>query len=99
MPACAGATRMPACAGATRLFESAPGSSAQEASMLIGTDIPTRGPFAVPDVMARIAQEAEALGFGYLTLSDHVLIPRKIAAPYPYTETGAFPLLDTNELQ
>ncbi len=67
--------------------------------MLIGTDIPTRGPFAVPDVMARIAQEAEALGFGYLTLSDHVLIPRKIAAPYPYTETGAFPLLDTNELQ
>ena len=67
--------------------------------MLIGTDIPTRGPFAVPDVMARIAKEAEALGFGYLTLSDHVLIPRKIAAPYPYTETGAFPLLDTNDLQ
>ena len=67
--------------------------------MLIGTDIPTRGPFATPDIMARIAREAEALGFGYLTLSDHVLIPRKIAAPYPYTETGAFPLLDTNDLQ
>jgi probable F420-dependent oxidoreductase len=67
--------------------------------MLIGTDIPTRGPFATPDTMARIAVEAEALGFGYLTLSDHVLIPRKIDAPYPYSETGAFPLLDTNELQ
>jgi probable F420-dependent oxidoreductase len=67
--------------------------------MLIGTDSPTRGPFATPDTMARIAVEAEALGFGYLTLSDHVLIPRKIEAPYPYSETGAFPLLDTNELQ
>ena len=67
--------------------------------MLIGTDIPTRGPWATPDVMARIATEAEALGFGYLTLSDHVLIPRTIEAPYPYSETGAFPLLDNNDLQ
>ena len=67
--------------------------------MLIGTDIPTRGPWATPDVMARIAIEAEALGFGYLTLSDHVLIPRNIDAPYPYSETGAFPLLDNNDLQ
>jgi probable F420-dependent oxidoreductase len=67
--------------------------------MLIGTDIPTRGPWATPDVMARIAKEAEALGFGYLTLSDHVLIPRDIQAPYPYSETGAFPLLQNNALQ
>jgi|SRR5581483_4325857 len=67
--------------------------------MLIGTDIPTRGPWAKPDVMARLAVEAEALGFGYLTLSDHVLIPRTIAAPYPYTDTGAFPLLENNDLQ
>ena len=67
--------------------------------MLIGTDIPTRGPWATPDVMARIAREAEALGFGYLTLSDHVLIPRSIKAPYPYSETGAFPLAQNNDLQ
>jgi probable F420-dependent oxidoreductase len=67
--------------------------------MLIGTDIPTRGPWATPDVMGRIAREAEALGFGYLTLSDHVLIPRAIRAPYPYSETGAFPLLQNNALQ
>ena len=67
--------------------------------MLIGTDIPTRGPWATPDVMARIAKEAEALGFGYLTLSDHVLIPRDIKAPYPYSDTGAFPLLENNALQ
>jgi len=49
--------------------------------------------------MARIAIEAEALGFGYLTLSDHVLIPRDIRAPYPYSETGAFPLLQNDDLQ
>jgi probable F420-dependent oxidoreductase len=67
--------------------------------MLIGTDIPTRGPWATPDVMARIAKEAEALGFGYLTLSDHVVIPRDIRAPYPYSDTGAFPLLENNALQ
>ncbi len=67
--------------------------------MLIGTEIPTRGPWATPDVMARIAREADALGFGYVTLSDHVLIPRDIKAPYPYSDTGAFPLLQDNGLQ
>ena len=67
--------------------------------MLIGTDIPTRGAFATPEAMACIAKAADALGYGYLTLSDHVLIPRRIEAPYPYSETGAFPLLQTNDLQ
>jgi probable F420-dependent oxidoreductase len=67
--------------------------------MLIGTDIPTRGPWATPDAMAQIAKAADALGYGYLTLSDHVVIPRRIAAPYPYSETGAFPLLQNNDLQ
>ena len=59
--------------------------------MLIGTDIPTRGPWATPAVMARIAKEAEALGFDYVTVSDHVMIPTSIASRYPYSDSGEFP--------
>jgi probable F420-dependent oxidoreductase len=57
----------------------------------IGFNVPTSGILATPDTMARIAIEGEALGYGYLTLSDHVVIPKDIHARYPYSETGEFP--------
>jgi probable F420-dependent oxidoreductase len=59
--------------------------------MQIGFDLPTRGTIATPETIARIAIEGEAMGFDYLTLSDHVVIPRDIEAHYPYSETGEFP--------
>jgi probable F420-dependent oxidoreductase len=31
------------------------------------------------------------MGFDYLTLSDHIVIPRDIEARYPYSATGEFP--------
>jgi probable F420-dependent oxidoreductase len=61
--------------------------------MLIGFDLPTRGPFASAENMARFALEGEAMGYDYLTLSDHIVIPSDIQARYPYSETGEFPLL------
>lgn len=59
--------------------------------MQIGCSVPTSGPLTDPDSIARIATEAEALGFDYLTLSDHLIIPRDINSRYPYSETGEFP--------
>ncbi|MGE5202503.1 MAG: LLM class F420-dependent oxidoreductase [Acidobacteriota bacterium] len=61
--------------------------------MWIGFDTPTRGPLATPENIARIAVEGEAMGYDYLTLSDHVVIPRDIHARYPYSDTGEFPTM------
>ena len=59
--------------------------------MQFGFNAPTAGPLAVPEVLARIVTEGEAMGFHYATVSDHVIIPKSIHARYPYTESGEFP--------
>lgn len=59
--------------------------------MQIGCSAPTSGPLIEPDSLLRIATEAEMLGFDYVTVSDHVMIPTSIASRYPYSESGEFP--------
>ena len=59
--------------------------------MFLGFDLPTRGALASPETITRLAVEGEAMGFDYLTLSDHIVIPRDIEARYPYSATGEFP--------
>ena len=59
--------------------------------MQFGFNAPTAGALAVPEALLRIVTEGEAMGFDYATVSDHVVIPRDIAARYPYTDTGEFP--------
>jgi probable F420-dependent oxidoreductase len=59
--------------------------------MQIGCSAPTSGPLIEPDSLLRIATEAEALGFDYVTVSDHIIIPTSIASRYPYSESGEFP--------
>ncbi|MGC8476911.1 MAG: LLM class F420-dependent oxidoreductase [Acetobacteraceae bacterium] len=59
--------------------------------MQIGCSAPTSGPLTDPDSIARIATEAEMLGFAYVTVSDHLIIPTDIASRYPYTDSGEFP--------
>ncbi len=59
--------------------------------MQIGCSAPTAGALIDPDSIARIATEAEMLGFDYVTVSDHVMIPTSIASRYPYTDSGEFP--------
>lgn len=41
--------------------------------------------------LVRFAQRAEALGFYYLTIADHVIVPKNISIPYPYTVDGKYP--------
>ena len=59
--------------------------------MQIGCSAPTSGPLIEPDSLVRIAQEAEMLGYDYVTVSDHVMIPTSIASRYPYSDSGEFP--------
>ncbi len=59
--------------------------------MQYGFTMPGRGPLAIPDTMAAIAQRGEALGFDSISLGDHILVPRSIESDYPYTQTGEFP--------
>jgi probable F420-dependent oxidoreductase len=59
--------------------------------MQFGISAPFRGPLSNPEDMLAIAQAADRLGFAYLTVSDHIIVPRKIEANYPYSDTGEFP--------
>jgi alkanesulfonate monooxygenase SsuD/methylene tetrahydromethanopterin reductase-like flavin-dependent oxidoreductase (luciferase family) len=43
--------------------------------MQIGFNLPISGPLSSPESMTRIAQQGEALGYDYLTLTDHVVLP------------------------
>src|ERR1700758_5831814 len=59
--------------------------------MQIGFNAPTAGPLSTADNLAKIVVGGEAMGFDYATFSDHVVIPRSIAAEYPYSASGEFP--------
>jgi probable F420-dependent oxidoreductase len=49
-----------------------------------GFSIPTRGPLADRDSLLAIAKRGEDLGFSYIAIPDHIVIPRQIGSPYPY---------------
>ncbi|MBV9250782.1 MAG: TIGR03619 family F420-dependent LLM class oxidoreductase [Acetobacteraceae bacterium] len=59
--------------------------------MQIGLNAPTTGPLIAPDSFVRIIREAEQLGFDYVTVSDHIMVPRNLESKYPYTDSGEFP--------
>lgn len=59
--------------------------------MDFGTTVPMRGPLAEPASIGALARETEALGFGHISVTDHLIVPRQIASPYPYTDDGRFP--------
>ena len=59
--------------------------------MKYGFTLPGRGPLATPDNLAAITRRGEELGYHFVLFGDHIVVPRQIASPYPYTETGEFP--------
>jgi probable F420-dependent oxidoreductase len=58
--------------------------------MRIGFNLPISGPMSAPESVIRIAQEGETLGYDYLTLTDHILLPNLKVPGYPYSESGEF---------
>jgi probable F420-dependent oxidoreductase len=58
--------------------------------MQIGFNLPISGPLSSPDIVIQIAREGEALGYDYLTLTDHIVLPNLRVPGYPYSESGEF---------
>jgi probable F420-dependent oxidoreductase len=58
--------------------------------MQIGFNLPISGPMSSPDTLAHVAREGEAIGYHYLTLTDHIALPRMPVPGYPYSESGEF---------
>jgi probable F420-dependent oxidoreductase len=56
-----------------------------------GFALPTRGPLAQPEIVRRLARKADALGLCAVSVSDHVVLPTRSSAPYPYADSGEFP--------
>jgi probable F420-dependent oxidoreductase len=59
--------------------------------MDFGLHLPASSPTVKAEDLVRFAQRAEALGFYFLTVADHVIVPREISVPYPYTVDGKYP--------
>jgi probable F420-dependent oxidoreductase len=59
--------------------------------MDFGLHLPASSASVTPSDLVRFAQRAEALGFYCLTIADHVIVPREISVPYPYTVDGKYP--------
>jgi probable F420-dependent oxidoreductase len=59
--------------------------------MDFGLHLPASSAAVKADDLVRFAQRAEALGLHCLTIADHVIVPRDISVPYPYTVDGKYP--------
>ncbi len=58
--------------------------------MKFGVNLVNRGEMATMQNLTRFAQRAEALGLDSLTISDHIVIPKKTPSNYPYHPEGKF---------
>ena len=59
--------------------------------MDFGLHLPASSASVTAADLVRFAQQAETLGFYCLTIADHVIVPREISVPYPYTVDGKYP--------
>jgi probable F420-dependent oxidoreductase len=59
--------------------------------MDFGLHLPASSATVKSEDLVRFAQQAEALGFYCLTVADHVIVPKNISVPYPYTVDGKYP--------
>ena len=58
--------------------------------MKFGLSLINRGALARPETMTRFVQRAEALGFDWVSISDHIVIPKAMPDNYPYHPDGQF---------
>ena len=59
--------------------------------MKYGLTVPNRGPLATPDTLGTLARRGEELGFDSIQTGDHIVVPKSISSPYPYSPGGEFP--------
>ena len=58
--------------------------------MRFGFYLPSSGPTAQPEALSAIARRGDELGFHCMVAGDHILVPREVNSPYPYTADGRF---------
>jgi probable F420-dependent oxidoreductase len=56
--------------------------------MDFGVATVTRGECSSREGYIAVAEAAEGLGFGFISVNDHVVVPRAIASRYPYSASG-----------
>ena len=66
--------------------------------MKYGVILPNVGPLAHVHSLARIAQNAEHLGYDGVFLSDHIAVPSDLRSAYPYRSDGRFPLAASDRI-
>jgi probable F420-dependent oxidoreductase len=65
--------------------------------MQIGIHVRAQGWLTERANLIAVARRAEELGYAYLGLVDHVVLPRDIETRYPYTQDGVWPGTPTGE--
>jgi probable F420-dependent oxidoreductase len=65
--------------------------------MDFGIHFGTRGCLASRENIITLAQRAEALGYAYLGVADHLVVPVQSGVRYPYTADGIWPGAPTGE--
>jgi len=65
--------------------------------MDFGIHLGTRGCFVTRDNVMTLAQRAETLGYAYLGVADHLVVPSKHGDRYAYTTDGVWPGSATGE--
>jgi probable F420-dependent oxidoreductase len=58
--------------------------------MRFGVTTATRGIFATRKAYMGVAQAAERLGYDFIAVNDHVVVPSGIDSKYPYSDSGAW---------
>jgi probable F420-dependent oxidoreductase len=56
--------------------------------MDFGVATVSRGECSSREGYTAVAEAAEGLGFGFISVNDHVVVPHGIASRYPYSESG-----------
>ncbi|MBO0740018.1 MAG: TIGR03619 family F420-dependent LLM class oxidoreductase [Hyphomicrobiaceae bacterium] len=56
--------------------------------MDFGVATSSRGALGNRGSYIAVAEAAERLGFGFISVNDHIIVPRGIASRYPYSESG-----------
>lgn len=65
--------------------------------MDFGIHVGTRGCLASREGIMTVGQRAEALGYAYLGVADHLVVPVQSGVRYPYTADGIWPGAPTGE--
>jgi probable F420-dependent oxidoreductase len=59
--------------------------------MEFGLHLPASSAGIAAQELIRFAQSAEGLGYYCITVADHIVVPKEISIPYPYTVDGKYP--------